>query len=155
MSGRAVLDASPLISLYQIHKLELIQALFDERLAPPAVAREIFPSLGQLPSWIRGQAPDSVPVSLQVLDTGEREAIALALQVAANAIVLDDRAARIQAKRLGLNVVGSAGLLVLARRQELIEQVKPDLDAMISHGLYMSEAIYREVLQTVGEFASP
>jgi predicted nucleic acid-binding protein len=154
VSARAVPDASPLISFYQIQKLDIIQALFDELLVLRAVAREIFPLLGQLPSWMLEQTPDSVPVSLQVLDAGEREAIALALQVAANAIVLADRAARIQAKRLGLNVVGSAGLLVLARRRGFIEQVKPELDAMISHGLYMSEAIFQEVLQTVGEFTS-
>lgn len=41
MRTRAVLDASPLISFYQIHKLDLVQALFDEPLAPPAVAREL------------------------------------------------------------------------------------------------------------------
>ncbi len=154
MSVRAVLDASPLIAFHQIHKLHLIPMLFDEPMAPPAVVREVSPSLGHVPTWLLVQAPEILPLSLQRLDAGEREAIALALQSAADVIVLDDRAARIQAVRLGLNVIGSAGLLVLARRREHIERVKPDLDAMIAHGLYISTGVYHEALRSVGEDAS-
>ncbi len=154
MSERAVLNASPLIAFHQIRKLHLIPQLFAETMAPSAVVREISPSLGHVPKWLRVQAPMILPLSLQRLDAGEREAIALALQSAADVIVLDDRAARIQAVRLGLNVIGSAGLLVLARRREHIERVKPDLDAMIAHGLYVSADIYQEALRSVGEDAS-
>lgn len=58
------------------------------------------------------------------------------------------------ASRLGLDVIGSAGLLLRAREFELIQSVRPDLDAMVAAGLYLSRRLYHEVLIAAGEFPS-
>jgi predicted nucleic acid-binding protein len=140
-AGLAVTNSSPLIIFYQIDRLDLLRRLLPALAAPPAVAREIAPSLGVIPTWIRVQAPTSIP----------DPAIALALRLSADVIILDDLAGRRTAKALGLAVIGSAGLLLEARRRERIEAVQPELDAMIDSGLYLSTGLYDEILVAAGE----
>jgi uncharacterized protein len=151
----AVADASPLIVFHQITRLELVRSVLGEVLIPPAVASEIAPSLGDPPAWIH-VAPVP-PVLLQVpweatLDRGETEAIALALEVTAGQILLDDRPARRAAKQLGLSVVGSLGMLLEARRLGIVDDVQPDLEAMIGVGFFVGRSLYEEVLALAAEF---
>ena len=91
------------------------------------------------------------PIRTRAIVGGEREAIALALALNADYLIVDDLPARRLATRLGLRITGSAGLLVRARRLGLIDAVRPELDAMIASGLYMSRQVYLEVLGSVGE----
>ncbi|HSB61623.1 MAG TPA: DUF3368 domain-containing protein, partial [Vicinamibacteria bacterium] len=92
-----VADASVLIALVQISQLPLLESLFAEIVIPPAVAREVAPSLPEPPTWIRIQKP-ALPLDARVaassLDAGETEAIALALELGAAWIILDDLPAR-------------------------------------------------------------
>jgi predicted nucleic acid-binding protein len=150
MARIAVADASPLISFHQIDRLDLLRRVFPGVVAPPAVAREIAPSVAALPPWIREQSPPTIPQGALALDAGEREAIALALHLSA-AVILDDLAARKSAARLGLVVVGSVGVLLEAWRRGYVAVVKPDLDAMIANGLYLTDRLYREALDIAGE----
>lgn len=150
MTRIAVTDASPLINFHQIDRLDLLRRVFSRVVAPPAVARETAPSLGALPPWIAEGSPPAFPQEALALDAGEREAIALAVHLSA-AVILDDLAARKIAARLGLLVVGSVGVLLEARRRGYIEVVRPDLDAMIANGLYITDRLYREALQIAGE----
>jgi predicted nucleic acid-binding protein len=131
-------------------RTERRQGISDER-DPPAVAREITPSLSELPSWVAERQPLATPQAVMALDAGEREAIALAIDLSADAVILDDRTARKSAARLGLTVVGSVGLLLEARRRGHIEFVRPDLEAMIASGLFVSDALYRQILSLAGE----
>jgi predicted nucleic acid-binding protein len=147
----AVLDSSPLIIFHQIGRLDLLRDVFDELVAPPAVAREIAPSLGRLPDWVSEQEPLVIPGSVLTLDAGEREAIALAIRLAADVILLDDLAGRRRAIQLGLSIVGSAGVLVQAHRRGLLDVVRPNLDAMLTNGLFVSRHLYAEILEAVGE----
>lgn len=153
-SGLAVLDSSALIIFHQIDRLDLLQELLQDFIAPPAVAREIAPSLGALPHWVVVRQPATIPGLAASLDPGEREAIALAVLLDPDVVVLDELAGRRREKQLGLNVIGSAGLLVRARRLGLIDAVQPELDAMISRGLYVSRTLYREILESAGETSS-
>lgn len=77
------------------------------------------------------RAPPSRPSVLTSpgrLGDGEREAIALAMEVGAAAIILDDRAARRVAEAAGLNVIGTLGLLLEAKRKGIVTRVRPELD---------------------------
>jgi predicted nucleic acid-binding protein len=151
----AVSDASPLIVFHQIQRLELLHEVLGEVLIPPAVANEIAPTFGTPPSWVRV----SEAASLQGLfpwgsglDPGGAEAIALALDVSARQIVLDERSARRIAEQLGLFVVGSLGVLLEARRLGLVGDVQPDLDAMIDVGFHIGQSLYTDVLMLAREF---
>lgn len=152
MNGeRAVLDASPLITFQQTGRLELLRGLFDRALVSAEVAREVAPSLGALPSWIEVRPAAAIPSISRMLGLGERAAIALALQLSAEFIVLDDLSARMVATELGLTVIGSLGLLVRAKERGLIGEVRPLMAAMTSHGLYTSDALRHHILALAGE----
>lgn len=73
------------------------------------------------------------------------------MEIAANTILLDDLPARKVATQLGMHVVGSAGVQLLARENSLIATVAPHLDTMRANGLYVSHELYARVLRTAGE----
>ena len=145
-----VADSSPLIALHQTGRLELIEALFSQVLIPEAVAWEISPSVGAPRRWMRVHP---VPLHLDPilaeakLDPGETEAIALAMEKRATVVVLDDRSARIAAERLGLNVIGTLGVLLLAHRNGLIDNIRTELDALLATGFYVSGSLYARSLE--------
>lgn len=149
-----VADASPLIVIRQIDRLDLVQGILGEVLIPPAVAEEVAPSLGDPPAWIRVVPLPSGRDSFSweaLLDRGETEAISLALSVAANQILLDDRPARRVAESLGLHVVVSLGLLLEAFHTGLIAGVPPLMDAMIRVGFHVGSSLYNEVLMLAND----
>jgi predicted nucleic acid-binding protein len=147
----AVFDSSSLIISWQIERLELLPQLFTEIVVPAAVRREVEPSVGTLPPWIRERPAPKPPREALALGAGELEAIALALGLSADFVVLDDLPGRRVATSLGLVVTGSAGLLLRAHDLGLIRSIRPDLDAMVAAGLYISSRLYHEVLEAAGE----
>jgi predicted nucleic acid-binding protein len=150
-AGTAVSDASPLIALAQIDRLDLLQSQFQRVVVPPAIEREVAPSVGRLPAWVHRQPIVAPREFLRHLDPGEREAIALALDLDASFVIIDDLQGRRAATGLGLRVIGSLGLLVGAKRSGLTSDVRPLMDALIANGLFVSEQVYREILGLAGE----
>lgn len=121
-----VADASPLRYLILIEHVDVLHALYGRIVVPPAVIAELTrhqtPSavkawLSNKPTWLDIQAPTQTLTSLQgVLGDGEREAIALAAELSADALLVDDRDARQEADKLGVPVLGT--LRVLADASE-------------------------------------
>jgi len=149
-----VADASVLIALRQIGQIALLEKLFGGVLIPPAVAREIAPSLPRLPHWVRIREvgrPLHAPVEDALLDPGETEAIQLALRTNAEWVILDDLPARRLASELGLPIVGTAGILFLAKQRGLIEAVRPALDALRAVGFRLRRDVYEEILRSADE----
>jgi uncharacterized protein len=158
-----VSNTSPIFYLSTIGQLDLLRQLYGKIIIPNAVFNEIT-SVGNTDasaaivptlSWIQTQ-----PVSDQAfihtlsveLDPGEAEAIALAVELKANRLLIDERLGRAAAMRSSLQVTGVLGILIAAKRRKLIQEVKPLLDALIQQvGFWVDERLYAEVLQTVGE----
>jgi predicted nucleic acid-binding protein len=140
-----------LISLVQVDRLELLRVVFRDVAVPPAVAREVAPSVGDLPSWIHEIALGPIPELPNPLGEGEREAIALAIALSANRLVIDDLPGRRAATNLGLKIIGTLGVLVRARSRGAIEAVRPEMDAVIANGLYVSDDVYWQILAIAGE----
>jgi predicted nucleic acid-binding protein len=149
-SRPAVADASPIIALGRIGRLDLLQRLFTTVAIPPAVAAEAFGGEAA-PSWIRVVTPGSAVGRGASLGAGEQEAIALALELDAAWIVLDDLAARRQAAREGLRVVGTIGLLLAAKRARLVESVRPLFDALDRAEFRLSASVRSIALQAADE----
>lgn len=151
-----VSNSSALIALAQIGQLDLLPRLFGSILIPPAVAREVSPSLPILPSWIQVRRLDRpVPSELARprLDVGEREALALSIEAKATLLILDDFLARRTAQALGLPVTGTVGILVVAKERAFVGAVRPHLDKLIELGFFISKDLYRESLQSAGELS--
>ena len=119
---------------------------------PSAVANEV-PPRTPLPAWIQIRTLVST-TNLQFPEhfgAGEREAIVLALQLHNCQLVVDDRPARRFAAQLGIAVVGTAGVLGLAKAGALIPKLKPYLDALRAADFRHSDEIYVALLRDAGE----
>lgn len=158
-----VCNTSPIMNLAVVEKLDLIRLLCGKALIPEAVRQELlvispdrFGAQGiQRLTWLETQCVTnrSLVDSLMLeLDAGEAEAIALATEIKADLLLLDERQGRKVAHRLGLKCIGLLGLLVEAKRKGFISAVKPALDRMITEaGFWVGPQLYARVLQETKE----
>ena len=123
-----VSDTTSLNYFVHIGQEHVLSLLFGRVVVPPAVVAELKRPraplrvrewAGKLPDWLEIQTPTSI-VAYQGLGPGETEAIALALELHANIILIDERDGVAEAKRLGLNVTGTLGVIVMAAEARLL-----------------------------------
>ncbi|MGH2534364.1 MAG: DUF3368 domain-containing protein [Thermomicrobiales bacterium] len=150
---QVVSDASPLIALERIGRLDLLPIIFKQLIIPPAVRREIGPVLARTPG-LAAQAI-SLPVDARILAAnlgpGETEAIHLAIELNAVRVILDDGDARSLARSLGVPLIGTLGVLLSAKYQAIIPALKPLVEALIATGFRVDQRIYRSILDEAGE----
>lgn len=152
-----VADASPLIAMARIERLDLLRSVFGELLVPDAVWREIVGDGGDKAgaadvagaNWIQRRAvEDSSLVNLlrHDLGAGEAEAIVLAREVKADFVLMDERLGRSVAHTLGLKVVGLVGVLIEARARGLIIEANEIMDQLHRRaGFWISEELRKLV----------
>ncbi|HEY7066931.1 MAG TPA: DUF3368 domain-containing protein [Chloroflexota bacterium] len=158
-------NSSPLI-LYayaRIGRLELLRQVFTELLVPAAVYDEVTvkgvgrPGAAAVAAagWIRPQAVlnrQTVDALQGELDPGEAEVIALAAEIHGQVTaILDDRIGRRLAHERHIEMLGSAGVLLVAKQRGVISLVRPILDELRAAGLRLGEQAYRRVLSDAGE----
>lgn len=158
-----VSDTSVINNLAAIEHLHLLNQLYGTVLIPEAVYRELtdpnFPVAGateaQIWDWIQMSTVTNrtlISVLSRDLDTGEAEAIALALEIKADRVLIDERRDRQIAAKLDLTCTGILGVLLEAKSQVLIPEVKPLLDALRNRaGFWIAESLYRKVLEIANE----
>jgi predicted nucleic acid-binding protein len=124
-----VSDTSPLNYLVLIGHVDVLPILFDRIVTPPAVIAELLhpgtpPPVRAWamtpPSWLEIVSPSVIDPMLK-LGSGEAEAISLAREVNADLLLIDERRATGVAHRLGLHVVGTLNVLVMAAEQQTID----------------------------------
>ena len=124
-----VSDTSPLHYLILCGAQSVLPALFQKVVIPPTVFRELQqpntpPAVREwanaLPTWVAVQTPKSINLVLD-LDAGELEAICLAQEIKATAVLMDDKAGRNAAIHCGLAVIGTIGLLEQASARGLLD----------------------------------
>ncbi|MFQ5857605.1 MAG: DUF3368 domain-containing protein [Anaerolineae bacterium] len=158
-----VSDTSPLTNLAAIGQFDLLRHLYARLHIAHGVWNELnaegkrWPGRDEVAAsdWIeRHEVQDGALVTAlqRDLDRGEAESIALALELGADLILLDEKEGRRAAQRLGLRVVGVVGILLEARANNLVDAVRPHLDALRqTAGFYLSESLYQYALELVGE----
>lgn len=107
-----------------------------------------------LPSWIEIIAPQKIPASITEagLDPGETEAIALALELHPDAVLMDERLGRRLATRHGLVVTGLLGFLVLTKQRRLIPEIVPVIQELQDQGnCWFSHELLSDVCRSVDE----
>lgn len=158
-----VSDTSALSNLAIVNHLWLLEAIYQRVIIPDVVARELaaarnpmIPAILQL-GWIQTQPLTHSQLANQLqqergLDAGEANAIALALELQADDLLIDERLGRQEALRLGLSIIGILGILLVAKQRHLIPQVKPIMDALINEaGFRVSPQLYQRVLAIAQE----
>jgi hypothetical protein len=86
------------------------------------------------------------------LDKGEAEAIALATEIQADVLLIDEREGRSFARQAGLRVRGVLGILIRAKAKAEIVSVKAEIEALRSRaGFFVAPSLEAEVLRNVGE----
>jgi len=158
-----VADTSVLINLSRVGQGGLLRSLFHEVVIPPQVASEFVRLASSLPKFaglslphgIRQQAATTIPPLVRLasgLDSGEAAALALAVEIQADAVLLDERHGHEVAVRLGLRTIGILGLLLQAKSAGFVPALKPILDALRRDaGFWISESLRVRVLQMAGE----
>lgn len=104
--------------------------------------------------WLQVKEPAKGPLLLfraEHLDPGEAEAIALAHELNADMILMDEKAGRRAAVRSGLTVLGTLGLLLRAKQLGILTEIRPELDRLIKFGFYLAQDLYTQVLRAGGE----
>lgn len=160
-SRPVVVNATPIITLSLIERLDLFRDLFGEVLIPEAVRREVLaggsgrPGVQQLTHspWIRtvALAEPRIADLLTDLDRGEAEVLALALEQQAGLVVLDERLARAHAKHLGLRMTGSLEVLLRAKEAGLVTAIAPLIDTIKVGGIHLGPTVVQRVLALAGE----
>lgn len=163
-----VSDSSPVIYLTRLGLLELLRKLHDAIIVPKAVWEEVVIGGAGLPEsdnlrravaegWIEVKSPAAPPSTLgpgaTLLGDGEVEAILLAKELQA-VLLTDDLEGREFAERGGLKVIGTVGVLIRAKSEGHLAELKSLLDRLRAESSFrMSERLYQDALKVGGEAA--
>lgn len=157
-----VCDTTVLLYLGRIDRIDLLPALFSPLYVPDMVMLEL--DMGRLlrpdtvdprdfgwatPVTVAQEAVDALPPNR--LGAGERSVIAYAHAQQGCMAGLDDLQARQLAESLGLEVAGTPGVLLRAKRSNLLPTVRSLVDALIAQGFHLDAELYRDILVLAGE----
>jgi len=162
---RAVSNTSPISGLAYIGRLSLLRSQFTEIWIPPAVLRELkaHPDTSASTAiesaihnnWIQLGTPSRSHLLLTLsyrLDLAEAEAIALATQINADVVLLDEREGRRIATQAGLRVTGILGLLLRAKLNGEIPALKPEIQLLRTKAnFFIAKQLESEILSFAGE----
>ena len=158
-----VSNTSPLTNLAIIEQFHLLHALYQHIVIPESVWRELNANGIEWPgsqqtrqaTWIERMSVANRPLVTVLrcdLDQGEAEAIALALELHADLLLIDEREERRVAEQLGLRVTGVVGLLIEAKMQAKLSRIKPLLDRLrYDAGFFISNRVYSLALHLAQE----
>jgi hypothetical protein len=157
----AICNTSPLQYLHQIGKLDVLPRLVQRVLIPPAVVSELAAGRARaldLPDpsvldWIEVRQPAAAPAFPLATDLGpgEAEVLALGLERRDAVLILDDAVARRTALTLGLNLTGTLGVLIDAKRAGLIANVTSLVDQLQALRFRVAPHTRLAVLKLAGE----
>jgi predicted nucleic acid-binding protein len=148
-----VSDASPLHYLILTGAVDVLPRLFDKVVIPKTISDELQHSrtpmqvqqwISAIPNWAEIQAGTRIMTPIPI-DRGEQEAIGLALELKADALLVDDRDARRAAIANGIIVLGTLGVLELAGDRGLLD-LPETLDRLRTTNFRASETLFEMIL---------
>jgi predicted nucleic acid-binding protein len=157
-------NASPLISLCSINRIQILKSLWKGIIIPKAVYREVVEEgAGKTGAdiismackdWIKVvivQNTQEVEALKAVLDDGEAEVIALGQELNAKLLILDNREPRLFASAANLPIIGTLGVIKLAWRKGLIEDPAAELKKLRSEGFWIDDKLIGKVEKEVND----
>lgn len=163
MSGAIIADASPLIAFGSIDQLSIVFKVFGKIIIPKTVANECLvemmrPGAASIAKAIEANKIQVHPsIEFQnrdeiqmILDEGETDAIALAHSLNLP-LVIDEKLGRNIAKGMGIKIIGTIGILLLAKEKKMIKQIKPILMQLKNGHYFLSDRLIMDSLKRAGE----
>ena len=161
----AVSNTSPIFNLACINRLPLLPEQFGDVWIPKAVDDE----LRRIPDtltrqtveqasqdgWLKTRrASNASLITLLTVELhlGEAEAIALALEMKADRVLIDERDGRLRARQLGLHVTGVLGILLRAKMTGRLQAVRPEIQALRTRAhFFVAPELEAAILAQAGE----
>lgn len=157
---RVVINASPLILLFNSEMAFILPELFEEILVPEAVWNEIVNSPGvdkaaqmiSTTGWLNKTSVSPAPEVVRWdLGSGETEVLSYAFVHTSYTPILDDSAAKKCAISLGLRTIGTGSILILAKEANLINSVERSLVKLRNSGMWISDHVIKLLKEKAGE----
>lgn len=156
-----VVNTSPLLYLHQVNQLTLLHRLYQRIHVPNAVSQELeigrsqgidVPNLTDM-TWISSVSlpfAELVPNETD-LGKGEAEVIAVGRTQTNCLLILDDQLGRQIARLYGLTCTGTLGVILKAKQLGYVDQVRPVIEQLQSCGMWLGDALIKQILQQAGE----
>lgn len=151
MSKTIISDTSCIIILSRIQQLDLLQKLFGNIIITKQVAKEYKDSL---PDWIEVVELSNNKIFdflLHQLDIGESSSIAKALEYENALLIIDEAKGRKISKNFNINIIGTIGVIIKAKKQGIIPQARPIIDQLIFSGFRISDEFLDIIFSTLNE----
>jgi len=152
---KVVSNTTPFISLLKISKIELLRDIYGRIIIPKGVFEEIergnnktfYADLSKM-GWIDiRKIKDKSPLKyLHDLDNGEAEVLVLANEIKADIVIIDEKLGREYAAHFNLNITGTIGILLKAKKLKLIKEIKPVLSEMTEKGIWLNNSLIEKIL---------
>lgn len=147
---KAIVDASCLILYEKISRLDILQEVFPELVA----TKEVVEECGFVPDWIKIENSASLAMYLDLavgLGKGEASSIALAMETDHSLLIIDEKKGRRKARELNIEIVGSLGILLLAKKLDVIESVKQIVGLIDNTNFRLSPLLRIKILKEANE----
>ena len=144
-------DTSCLIFLEKIGEIQILKELYSRVVTTNEITKEYIYSL---PKWIKisdAREKQYQKVLEQIVDKGEASIMVLALETAESVVAIDDLKARKLAKSLDLQITGTLGIIVKAKKAGLIKSTKECITKLREVDFRISEKIAKEITKLSGE----
>ncbi|WP_029522479.1 DUF3368 domain-containing protein [Persephonella sp. KM09-Lau-8] len=157
---KVVSNTTPILSFIKLNRLDILRNIYKEITIPEAVYREL--EEGKHKYYLNISKEDWIKISKvsnkrlvkqfeKILDTGEAEAITLALELKADLLLMDEKIGRKIAEEQGLKISGTIGILLKAKEEGIISEVKPFIYELIKKGNYYKKSFLETVLKFAKE----
>lgn len=156
-----IVNTSPLFYLHRAGCLDCLEKLYGEIVIPEAVALELEEGrrIGEdVPviknyRWIKVRKV-TIPAFIKIisdLGRGEAEVLALGCEEKEPLLIIDDSLARRIAKLQAFKFTGTAGVLLKAKKEGHIAEIKPLIEKLREAGFYLADKLIADILKMSGE----
>jgi predicted nucleic acid-binding protein len=155
-----VCDSSALFALAICDKLDLLDKLYNTVLIPGAVFRESIiqgkPNAKKIKDWAQNKVVEVTKAQLLnafnlLLDRGEAEAVTLYKEKSADLLLIDEIKGRKIARYYNVNIIGTLGILLKAKKDGVLSSIKPSIDLLQKSSIRISDDLYKLALDTAVE----
>lgn len=159
-NGLIVSDSGPIFSLAIVDKLQILNGLFDDIYIPKAVWDELkrdqsTTSFQKIANFFQGRIKEISGQNelIDIMDFGESESVILYGELQADFLLIDDKKARTIAEKFGVNCIGTLGILSIARKKGLVNELRPLFISFLKNKRYYSLDLLNSILLIHGEKA--